>query len=653
MAKMPSTNCNIENEYWKIVHVPDEPPIPPHLQPTVNAHASVINPKHANTLIRKLNKISPLEDLRHVKRIRKRCVEGNVQLLMILCSHDSGQLEAMPGDIAELIDSYQLSTFITKVSKYPATSKVEWEEQCKLWPTSYHPPTYNIDGITGFSEESLLSVLEFMKFAVDLAKSVDGQQFWTLKLPTDSSWIRKKLLRLRATALQFISYQVANGDGISLWFDPWWRNSCLASSESSPIITQCGSNNNKNAKLSSIITSVSWRLPIINSRHHHLDPLLIHWISSFDFPAINSGSHDLILWDGNDASKIKTWHIWDSIRHRAPAVGWYLAVWHKLRINRHAHHQWLTCHGRLNTLARLHSSWILRHLFSSLNITVRSGSWSQFLSSLMAIEDKVERVVALCFAQIVNAAVIVNPTSNQVVARSCDQVFSQKNTSTRKNIGAGYLEPCETTSSPSIISGLQTHTSSTSNSSFNKQKMPYSDVSCLHPWQWTEQQSQASCFRHPLHHAAMVAIENYASRDRYLFPASKDVGDKWCQADFGDSPLTIVPTKRQTTNTYVEDSGIENGETARPYLCTGYDIYLVWEPCIMCAMALVHQRIKRIFYAFPNPYAGALESLHRLQGEKSLNHHYAVFRVFLPESILDRGDIIATTSRINQNKIQV
>lgn len=44
-------------------------------------------------------------------------------------------------------------------------------------------------------------------------------------------------------------------------------------------------------------------------------------------------------------------------------------------------------------------------------------------------------------------------------------------------------------------------------------------------------------------------------------------------------------------------------------------------------MALVHQRVKRIFYAFPNPNAGALESIHRLHGEKSLNHHYAVFRV--------------------------
>lgn len=47
-------------------------------------------------------------------------------------------------------------------------------------------------------------------------------------------------------------------------------------------------------------------------------------------------------------------------------------------------------------------------------------------------------------------------------------------------------------------------------------------------------------------------------------------------------------------------------------------------------MALVHQRIKRIFYAFPNPTAGGLGSVYRLQGEKSLNHHYAVFRVLLP-----------------------
>ena len=58
-----------------------------------------------------------------------------------------------------------------------------------------------------------------------------------------------------------------------------------------------------------------------------------------------------------------------------------------------------------------------------------------------------------------------------------------------------------------------------------------------------------------------------------------------------------------------------------------YGLYL------RCAMALVHQRIRRIFYAFPNPEAGALGSVHRLQGVKSLNHHYAVFRVVLPEEV--------------------
>lgn len=58
-------------------------------------------------------------------------------------------------------------------------------------------------------------------------------------------------------------------------------------------------------------------------------------------------------------------------------------------------------------------------------------------------------------------------------------------------------------------------------------------------------------------------------------------------------------------------------------------------------MALVHQRIRRIFYAFPNPNAGALGSVYRLQGEKSLNHHYAVFRVLLPEEVLHKRNVEA------------
>ena len=65
----------------------------------------------------------------------------------------------------------------------------------------------------------------------------------------------------------------------------------------------------------------------------------------------------------------------------------------------------------------------------------------------------------------------------------------------------------------------------------------------------------------------------------------------------------------------------------RPYLCTGYDAYVLHEPCAMCAMALVHSRVRRVFFAHPDPNHGMLGGRPgaRLQCVKSLNHRYAVF----------------------------
>ena len=65
----------------------------------------------------------------------------------------------------------------------------------------------------------------------------------------------------------------------------------------------------------------------------------------------------------------------------------------------------------------------------------------------------------------------------------------------------------------------------------------------------------------------------------------------------------------------------------RPYLCTGYDAYLLHEPCIMCAMALVHSRLQRVVYCVPDPQRGALGSALKLHAQRSLNHHYAVWHL--------------------------
>ncbi|XP_073275524.1 tRNA-specific adenosine deaminase TAD3-like [Primulina huaijiensis] len=238
---------------------------------------------------------------------------------------------------------------------------------------------------------------------------------------------------------------------------------------------------------------------------------------------------------------------------------------------------------------------------------------------------------------VVNAAVIVDPSTCQVIASACDQVqsrnaalnFTSKKTSTAEQLEVATMhETAEIKNDPLFLVKC----------SYDELNLKYDNVSCLNPMVWIEPQfhsSSDSC--HPLHHAALVAIEKAAARDVHLFPLNGHSAYFSSKDHEVCSPIGS-PLKRSKTNTHVKDEVDMNEhadgfhcDATRPYLCTGYDIYFVWEPCIMCAMAVVRQRIKRVFYAFPNPKEGALGSVHRLQGEKSSNHHYEVSRVLLPE----------------------
>ncbi|OIT38508.1 PREDICTED: probable inactive tRNA-specific adenosine deaminase-like protein 3 isoform X3 [Nicotiana attenuata] len=404
----------VANTESVIIHIPEKPPFLPHLQPTVKVHAAVIEPKDANTLVRKLNQIAPLENLRHVKRVQKKCIDGGKLQLCLLLSmavENDGEVDAMPYEILELVKSYQLSTFITKVCKYAATSKEEWDEQCKLWPTSYHPPTYNISGITGFTEEESQSVLSFMRHAIDLSTS--------------------------------------------------------------------------------------------------------------------------------------------------------------------------------------------------------------------------------CVGQVVNAAVIVDPSTKQVIASASDWVISSASPANKVSKEGSCSDYPENLNS----SNLENQQTSLLDSSIGEFEHVICNVGCLHPWRWAVQSlSPSSGCWHPLRHAAIVAIEHSSARDRQLFPDYKLNGE-----DSIKEECTLSPSKRQKITDSDFQSNDHSSESVRPYLCTGCDIYLAWEPCAMCAMALVHQRVRRIFFSFPNSNAGALGSVHRLQGERSLNHHYAVFRVVLPEEVLRNKVVDAKT----------
>lgn len=121
---------------------------------------------------------------------------------------------------------------------------------------------------------------------------------------------------------------------------------------------------------------------------------------------------------------------------------------------------------------------------------------------------------------------------------------------------------------------------------------------------------------HPLRHAAMNAID---------LVAWSQAGGAWPVQD-GDVYDDDLPDKPPPVGTVRNREDADDDEKpVGPYLCTGYDVYLAREPCTMCAMALVHSRVRRVFYAAAAPH-GVLGSAAKVHTVRALNHHYQVFR---------------------------
>lgn len=53
----------------------------------------------------------------------------------------------------------------------------------------------------------------------------------------------------------------------------------------------------------------------------------------------------------------------------------------------------------------------------------------------------------------------------------------------------------------------------------------------------------------------------------------------------------------------------------------GCDLYVTLEPCAMCAGAIAHARLRRLYFAADDPKAGAVENGIRLFSQPTCHHH--------------------------------
>ncbi|MHC1725076.1 MAG: tRNA adenosine(34) deaminase TadA [Syntrophobacteraceae bacterium] len=82
--------------------------------------------------------------------------------------------------------------------------------------------------------------------------------------------------------------------------------------------------------------------------------------------------------------------------------------------------------------------------------------------------------------------------------------------------------------------------------------------------------------------------------------------------------------------------------TIRNYRLAGCDLYVTLEPCAMCVGAMLHARIRRLFFGAADTKSGAAGSVVDLTKVASLNHHVEVIGGVLGQEC---GDLLRSFFR--------
>ncbi|XP_028110956.1 uncharacterized protein LOC114309425 [Camellia sinensis] len=147
-----------------------------------------------------------------------------------------------------------------------------------------------------------------------------GKSFWGIKMPSDPSWVWRKLLSLRDLIFPIIKFKLGNGENVFLWHDNWHPFDSLLCRYGPRILYDTNLPNN--SKVSSIISNDSWNWSFPNSWE------IQEWITATP-PSLKPSidSPDIPVWSLTTDGSFSIHSAWDCWRDKGPKVTWSNLVW--------------------------------------------------------------------------------------------------------------------------------------------------------------------------------------------------------------------------------------------------------------------------------------------------------------------------------------
>ncbi|TCD70561.1 hypothetical protein EIP91_002907 [Steccherinum ochraceum] len=120
---------------------------------------------------------------------------------------------------------------------------------------------------------------------------------------------------------------------------------------------------------------------------------------------------------------------------------------------------------------------------------------------------------------------------------------------------------------------------------------------------------------HPLRHAAMNVV--------------RAIADYRAASSAQDDPSPTEALDDSTPNSQVSGTSTTDSAATRNgshYLLTSLTLFISHEPCIMCSMALLHSRVKEVFYLIPMDKTGGCGGVACVPRLEGVNHRYTIGR---------------------------